>query len=192
MIGLLNLVIFSIFFEAKMINAFLFGLNVVIGALLMGSVLTVTSAIAYKAAKGSALNNILSIPLLIPIVVLLLSSSNQLMQNVQFKDFIHLEIYENETFPVIVEVKAQGDIVKAIDSEGHERKVNLFGEAAIGKQYQAEAKYNGSDQRLDVHIIKPHSWQQNGVWTKVALSGVLLIGIVILGWLIFPYFWYSN
>jgi hypothetical protein len=176
-----------------MINIVLFGLNVFIGALLMGAVLTVTSAIAYKASQGSALTNILSIPLLIPIVVLLLSSSNQLMQNVQFKDFVHLEIYENEVFPIIVEIKDKADDVGMVtDSEGQERKVNLYGKAEIGGVYQAEAKYNSLNQKLDIHIIKAHSWSQQGVWNKVGLSLALLIGIILLGWMIFPYFWYSN
>lgn len=192
LIGLLNVILFSIFFEAKVIHLGLFTMTVLMGSALLGAILTVTAAISYKASGSSALNNILSIPLIIPVLVLLLSVSTQLLQNVKYKDFIQLEIYQDQTFPVLAEVVAIDNTLLLEDAAGNRRSVDLIENVEQGKSYQFEGSFSSINEKFQLKKIGLYNWSSTGIWMKLGVCCLLFFAVVTIGWWIFPYFWNSN
>ena len=74
---------------------FQFVLIVILGALNISVLLSVSASIAFKSDGGNTLLNVISIPILIPILVILISASNDTLKNVEFHTFLDCEIVVN-------------------------------------------------------------------------------------------------
>jgi len=73
---LISYLLFSVFFNNIIIHQLLFLGTIILGALGLSAILTMTSAIAWKAQNSFSLTAILSLPLILPLVIILVRLSH--------------------------------------------------------------------------------------------------------------------
>ncbi len=90
LINLLTIILFTIFFESPIGIVNVFFAFSLLGTFGLSGSLTLTSSIANKAGKNPVLLSVLSFPVIIPIIILSVSSINHLTIQESWKDLVTL------------------------------------------------------------------------------------------------------
>lgn len=82
-VSLISFLFFYVVFEIPILNLPLFFLNILLGSLSFSFSLSLISAIASKARNNSSLMAILSVPIIIPVLMMLVKISNHAIDGIQ-------------------------------------------------------------------------------------------------------------
>lgn len=201
--SLLNLFIITIssftyllFFNSFIANDFLFVLIVILGALNISVLLSVSASIAFKSDGGNTLLNVISIPILIPILVILISASNDTLKNVEFHTFLDCEIHVNESKNIKAKLlKQYGDDWDLRDEDGKIRRVDMANcgvDLQEGKQIIVRAQYELQSNAYIMESCTEYKISQSNSWIKIAILISIIALLLAIGFWVFPKYWNLN
>lgn len=201
--SLLNLFIITIssftyllFFNSFIANDFLFVLIVILGALNISVLLSVSASIAFKSDGGNTLLNVISIPILIPILVILISASNDTLKNVEFHTFLDCEIHVNESKNIKAKLlKQYGDDWDLRDEDGKIRRVDMANcgvDLQEGKQIIVRAQYELQSNAYRMESCTEYKISQSNSRIKIAILISIIALLLAIGFWVFPKYWNLN
>lgn len=201
---LINLVIvtasslvYLLFFQHYVSNFFLFFTISLLGGMAIAALLTVTASIAFKAAGGNSLLSILSIPVLIPLLIVLLGASNSLLKNTEFSTFLNAEIYANQTFNIKGELLSMDQNTFSLeDEDGKIRKIEMddpsIKEIKTGETLVLRGQFDGENSKYIVEDWYAYQINQSGIAIKILLIVSIIVLLYSAGLWIFPKYWFLN
>ncbi len=201
--SLLNLFIVTIssftyvlFFNSFIANDLLFVLIVILGALSISVLLSVSASIAFKSDGGNTLLNVISIPILIPLLVILISASNDTLKNVEFHTFLDCEIHVNESKNIKAKlIKQYGHDWDLKDEDGKIRRVDMVNcgiELQEGKQIIIRAQYELQSNKYRMESCTEYKISQSNSWIKIAILSSIIALLLAIGFWVFPKYWNLN
>lgn len=201
--ALLNIFIISVssftyllFFKSFIASNFLFILIVFLGAISISVLLSVSASIAFKADGGNTLLNVISIPILIPLLVILISASNDTLKNVEFHTFLDCEIHANQSKNIKAKVvgknKNDWDLK---DEDGKIRTINMAncnthfnrGDAII-----LRAQYHLESHKIISESCTAYKVSQSNSWIKILILVSIIVLLLTIGFWVFPKYWNLN
>jgi heme exporter protein B len=192
-VSLLCLMSYSLFLGTYISNVMLFVTTSITGSLALACVFSLAAGISYKASGGGTLFSILSIPIVIPLLILMITSSNGALKNTQYQTFLNAEMYAGKSFNIKGQLKGvtESEILFA-DQENKERRihVNNLKSLVIGKSYILSGTYFSDKNFYKItQVIKSNKKDTFGAWAKT--FSLLLISLLLtaISFLIFPKFW---
>lgn len=192
-VALLCLLSYSLFFGSYVSNIPLFLAICTTGSLALASTLTMAAGLSYKASGGGTLFSILSIPIIIPLLVLMITASFGALKNIQHQTFLHAEMYAEETFKIKGELTTfQPNNIIFTDTDNKERKliVSNISNLTVGKSYLITGTYFSDKNIYKIaEVIVSNKKDTFGAWLKT--STLLLISVLLttISFLLFPKFW---
>lgn len=194
-ITFLCLTFYSLFLGNLVEDQALFILSCFLGSCCIATILSVASGIAYKAAGNSSLFNILSIPVLIPVIILLISTSIASLKDLEGDTFIHAEMYSDEHQTVkakLVEVMESSALFE--DLEGNQRTIKLHETtqylSSKTSYYLLQTVYESDGNQYSIEEILPyHNKNNTSAWFKLLTIVFINIIMIFIAYLVFPKFW---
>jgi hypothetical protein len=185
-----------LFFNSFIANDFLFGIILVLGALSISVLLSVSASIAFKSDGGNTLLNVISIPILIPLLVILISASNDTLKNVEFHTFLDCEIHVNESKNIKAKlIKQYGHDWDLKDEDGKIRRVDMVNcgiELQEGKQIIIRAQYELQSNKYRMESCTEYKISQSNSWIKIAILSSIIALLLAIGFWVFPKYWNLN
>lgn len=183
---------YTLFMGSFIGNHFLFFSACFVGSLCIASVLTLSSGISHKASGNSSLFNVLSIPVLIPVLILLITASIDSLKNNQYTDFVTSEMYAGEIHFIKAELLNTNEVKASFkDEDNNIREINISGnKLEVNKSYIIETKYNDESFQFEtnnIYPVKDKNYQSS--WVKIITIGLVNLIIILIAHLIFPKFW---
>ncbi len=187
------LLFYSLFLGSFIQEHLLFYSCCTVGSLCLSTILTLSAGIANKVSSNGSLFNILSIPILIPVLILLIVASIGSLKSTEYNTFVHCEMYSNENH-----------VVKAtaitIDVNGHEFYDNEEKNRKIvptqnfnptpRKPYLLTLKYDVALNSYD--LISSESFSESNLkpsWIKLLIILLVNLILILIAYLVFPKFW---
>lgn len=185
---------YFLLFEIFVSNFLIFFTALILGSMAIGALLTITSSISFKVSSGNVLLNVLSIPVLIPLLIVLISATNEVLKSVEFSTFLETEIYDEKVFNIKAQVVSQvDDFLTLKDDDGKIRTTEFKYEDVIpGHEIIATGFYNKECGCFVVNDIVKYDVSSIGYWTKIALIFLILVLIYSTGLWLFPKYWILN
>lgn len=192
-VAFLCLFFYSLFLGYPIQHHFLFILSCIVGSFCISSILTLSSGIAHKAAGNSSLFNVLSIPILIPVIILLITLSIDTLKDKTVSTFIEAEMYANEEKSIKAElIFKHENNWDFLDSDGNSRRINYskIENSNLANDYLLKGKFSSQTNKYDITEILPYQNKSlNGAWFKLLTIVLINIIMIFIAYLVFPKFW---
>lgn len=192
-ITFLCLFFYSLFLGYYIQYHLLFILSCVFGSFCIASILTISSGIAYKAAGNSSLFNVLSIPVLIPVIILLITLSIDTLKDETVSSFIDAEMYADEDKAIkAVLISAKGNNLNFKDTEGNKRTIPFphANNYALANNYLIKGMFSKESNNYVLSEILPYQNKVlTGAWFKLLTIVLINIIMIFIAYLVFPKFW---
>jgi len=192
-VSLLCLMSYSLFLGSYISDISLFTATIVTGSIALACILSLAAGISYKASGGGALFSILSIPIVIPLLILMITASVGALKNTQYQSFLNAEMYAGKAFNIKGELTdIEQKTILFTDEENKQRKINVLNtdNLIIGNSYVLTGTYFAEKNFYEItQVIISNKKDTFGAWVKTA--SILLISLLLtnISYLIFPKFW---
>jgi heme exporter protein B len=192
-VSLLCLMSYSLFLGSYISDIPLFTATIVTGSIALACILSLAAGISYKASGGGALFSILSIPIVIPLLILMITASIGGLKNTQYQSFLNAEMYAGKSFNIKGElVGIEQKTILFTDEENKQRKIIISNtdKLVIGNSYVLTGTYFADKNIYEItQVIISNKKDTFGAWIKTA--SILLISLLLttISYLIFPKFW---
>lgn len=192
-VALLCLGAYSLFLGNYISDFMLFFCTSIAGSAALACVLTLAAGIAYKASANGSLFSILSIPIVIPILILMITASMSSLKNKQFQSFLDAEMYANEEFVIRGQlIESEDKLHRFLDNDGKTRKLTLPSSSQLIPKglYTLTGIYDASSNKYEISTINVSNKKDTfEAWIKVVSIMVINLLLIALSYVIFPKFW---
>lgn len=197
-VSLLCLFSYSLFLGSFIADQFLFLSICVASSIALACVLSLAAGISYKASGSGALFSILSIPIVIPLLVLMISASIGTLKNTQYQSFLNAEMYAEKPFDIKAELIAvdlttnNDNLAVFVDADDNQRKFNIPSTHTIsaGNSYVLSGTYFIENNIYEIsRVIISNKKDTFGAWIKTGTILLISLLLTAISYLIFPKFW---
>lgn len=192
-VTLLCLLSYSMFLGSYIGDIPLFICVAVTGSFSLACILTLAGGISYKASGTSALFGVLSIPILIPVLVLLIAASIGALKNTHHQSFLNAEMYAGKEFNIkCTLLSKQNSYFLFIDQEDKERLIKLEegNQLTVGSSYIISGTYEAENNFYEISRVALSNKKGTfGSWIKTATVFLISLLLMTISYLIFPKFW---
>jgi len=197
-VSLLCLFSYSLFLGSFVSETLLFLTICIVSSIALACVLSLAAGISYKASGSGALFSILSIPIVIPLLVLIISASLDTLKNTQYQSFLNAEMYAEKPFDIRAELiskditSSSENLATFVDADENQRKFKIpaIHEVKIGNSYVLSGTYFIENNIYEIsRVIISNKKDTFGAWIKTGTILLISMLLTAISYLIFPKFW---
>ncbi|MFT6717322.1 MAG: heme exporter protein B [Saprospiraceae bacterium] len=192
-VSLLCLTSYSLFLGSYISDVPLFVSISATGSIALACILTLSAGISYKASGGGALFSILSIPIVIPLLVLMITASVDALKNTQYQSFLKAEMYTGEQFNIKAELTSTLRGKNLFTDEDNKQRVLAVTNTEnlnVGNAYVISGTYFSENNFYEItQVIISNKKDTFGAWIKTASILLISLLLITISYLIFPKFW---
>jgi heme exporter protein B len=193
LVAALCIMSYILFLGTYIADPLLFAATCLAGCLAMASTLSMAAGLSYKAAGNGALFSILSIPILLPVLILMTSASVGSLKNTQYQSFLNAEMYAEKAFSIKAQLitKKTGKLIFT-DQDNKTRPLTIkdAGKMNVGKSYVLGGTYHEQNNFYEItQVMVSNKKDTFSHWIKAGSVMLIAILLTAVSYLIFPKFW---